>query len=298
MDDFKLKISLGEASVELEGESAVVKEMFDELRTNGLGALTYISNIVVARPSSQANAISCADIIDNGSSDNEQADKDYPVLEDFLYSDVIKDEQERILIFSFYLSSYGKDAVDVESIKTKYRETKYWNRTVSANFQTNMRKLIGKKKYLRTCDSGYLLTKEGREEAERIIFSEPSDKAKNKKNKPAAGNLQRYEMLELGLSSEDKKELMDLFRDKENLSAIDKTMLVSFWYKENKKIDIVNINIIYTLLKSAGAAINFSIKDSLGNAKRKNYFYPDGAKGEFQISHIGEAYVNEKFKQH
>lgn len=79
MSDFKLNVSIGDVSIQLEGEGSLVQTIFNELRENGLGELNKIPFIPKAsmpctgsaiRNSLSAGSIDCEE--ENNVKDNEE----------------------------------------------------------------------------------------------------------------------------------------------------------------------------------------------------------------------------------
>ncbi len=84
-----------------------------------------------------------------------------------------------------------------------------------------------------------------------------------------------------------KAELIKLYSNKEDLNTIDKVLLASHWYKNNRQETIINKDIVFTILRNANVSTAFSIQDALGNAKKKNYYSKTGKAGEFEFFLFG-----------
>ena len=136
MADFKLKINLGEASIELEGEGTLVKEILNDLKETGLGVLTKVAT----NQNDKASSIDKCNAINNTNVDAEEAStesSEYPSLKDLMYNDSIKNESDRIIVFVHYLSSFGQNVVGESAIKENYQEFNLWKKARS-NFKTNI----------------------------------------------------------------------------------------------------------------------------------------------------------------
>ena len=120
-------------------------------------------------------------------------------------------------------------------------------------------------------DSGYILTQKGKDDADAIIFGRQREKEtkKIKLIKVPKNNFTNYQTVELNLTREDKAELIKLYSNKEDLNTIDKVLLASHWYKNNRQETIINKDIVFTILRNANVSTAFSIQDALGNAKKK-----------------------------
>ncbi len=293
MADFKLKINLGETSIELEGEGTLVKEILNDLKETGLGILAKVST----NQNDKASSIDNCNIENNAIINAEETStesSEYPSLNDLMYNGSIKSESDRIIVFIHYLSSFGQNVVSEIAIKENYQGFNLWKKARS-NFKTNIKKLIRAKK-ISSADNGYILTQKGRDDADAIIFGKPREKEvkKDKANKSAKNNFTNYQNVELNLTREDKAGLIQLYVNKESLNTVDKVLLASHWYKSNRQENIINKDIVFTLLRNANVSITFSIQDALGNAKKKNYYSKTGKAGEYEFSYLGEDYVANK----
>lgn len=297
MSDFKLKINFGNANIELEGEGELVKEILLDLKANGLGELSkcYDLKQTVNPPNYQGleDPVNVSNIQD-ASLFAEQlcTGRAYPPVKDIVLKNLTKTEPERVLIFAFYASNHGAKPVSKDDIKEQYLSTDLWTNSVRSNLTYNIKSLI-KDNYISTYNaSSYILTSEGKEQAENIIFSTSTSTVKNKTNgkkKPT-----KYEAIEMDLNSEEKRSLLDLFTNHQPKSNIDKIMLVSYWLNENKGSKIISKDLVFTILKNANVSVIFSIQDALTNAKRKNYLFATSTKGELELSHIGEEYLSKE----
>lgn len=281
MADFKLKIVLGEATIELEGEGQLVKEIFNDLKSNGLGVLTTNKKF-------GNRGITSIDTCVNNEIKNDfvQTENPYPLIQDVIMADYAQNGQEKLLVFAFYSSDYGSRPITHEEIKQFGKDN---NCPITNNFNYYYKALI-KDKYLKSCNSeSCMVTQKGKEFAIKIINNENevAEKKKTKIQKPVI----KYDLVELHFNDKEKRTLLELFQQHQNLSNIDKILLATNFYKDNKDDKIVNKDIIFTILKNANVSTSFSIKDALSNAKKKNYFFSGQNKGEYELSHIGEEYV-------
>lgn len=293
MTDFKLKIVLGDATIELEGEGQLVKEILEDLKETGLGNLAKTVPVQKQEPKIQECNIDNTRVAEE--ENIEQCETELPNIKDLIISGNLHNDQEKILIFAYYLSNYGQDVVSEDEIRNKFKEMNLWTNSACGNFKTNIKKLIGDKKFLSSYgDTGYIVTQCGQEQVKAIILGQgqSTKKQKSKNNKTAKNSIIKYEFIDLNLSTEDKKNLVDLFFEKDNLKATEKVALASYWYKKQKNENAVNKDIVYSILKNANMSTSFNIQGALINAKkRNNYFYPSNNNGEYEISHIGEEYV-------
>ncbi len=294
MTDFKLKINLGEASIELEGEGTLVKEILSDLKETGLGVLAD-KQIVEKQKYVSENKDEIK--ITDGSAEVTQECPEYPPIKDLIISERLNNEQEKLLVFAFYLSNYGQDVVSENAIRDEYKKMNLWSKSISGNFKSNIKKLIRDKKSLSSYGTdSYLITQDGKEYAKDIIFgaSKTSETKKIKNTKITKSSIQKCDIVELNLTREDKAELIRLYSNKDNLNTIDKVLLASYWYKNNRQEVIINKDIVFTVLRNANVSVTFSIQDALGNAKKKDYYSKTGKVGEYEFSYLGEDYVTNK----
>lgn len=297
MSDFKLKINLGSANIELEGEGELVKEIFTDLKSNGLGKLSNNitstilqetqDNLAVTNNIETFNTVNTLDV-------NIQEDENYPAIKDIVLRNLTKKETERVLVFAFYASKYGKNLVSKNDIKEQYSSIDLWTKSISGNFNTYIKSLI-KDKYLSTYNEDYYnVTPKGIEKANSIVLElDVSDNSETKNNgKKRIKKISKYDEVGIDLNKDERKDLLDFFIKYTPKNNIDKVILVAFWLNKNKNIKFINRDIIFTILKNANISTVFSIKDALSNAKKKNYLFASNTRGEFELSHIGEDYLS------
>lgn len=286
MGELKLKINLGGAYIELEGEGSLVKEILDDLKTDGLGALA--SNSL---PTQQPIDAKKQDINDINATKEETKEElpneEYPPLQDILISGYAKTGQEKLLVFAFYSSDYGTKPISTEDIKGLGAQNNY---SIAKNF-TYYLNALRKDRYISSYNSdSYTLTQKGKEQAQNIILNKETEKTTKKQKTPKTPP--KYNLIEMNFIPDEKKDLLDVFSKNSSLSKIDTVLLACDWLSKNRQTKIVTQDTIFTILKTANASTNFKIPDALGNAKKKNYFSSTQTKGEFELNHIGEEYIS------
>ena len=134
MTDFKLKIVLGEATIELEGEGQLVKEILNDLKGNGLGVLTTNKKF-------GNRGITSIDTCVNNEIKNDfvQTENPYPLIQDVIMADYAQNGQEKLLVFAFYSSDYGSRPITHEEIKQFGKDN---NCPITNNFNYYYKALI------------------------------------------------------------------------------------------------------------------------------------------------------------
>ena len=170
MADFKFKVSIGNANIELEGDSELVKNFFNELRVNGLGKLSDFNVINTTREktviSSDFQNIVNTDNIETNSTNQ---DDNYPTLNDIVLSNKIKTETNWILLYTLYATEFGKKSVAKKEISNMYKTTNRYTTARSKNFATNIKKLVTDKLISAINDNDFIITDKGKEEARKLL---------------------------------------------------------------------------------------------------------------------------------
>ncbi len=303
MSDFKLKINLAGANIELEGEGELVKELLLDLKTNGLGKLTKICT----SDQSDKNLIS-EKIKDNNDIQNLQenyqetsslqSDKNYPAIKDIFLRNPSKSGPKKILVCVAHALNLGKDFVLKDDIKQYLKSSGSWNKTISSNFNSYINSLIINKCLSTHNDNGYNLTEKGKQEAENIIFDKcniedtTNKTAKRMRNKNGNKPSKQVSIPDLNLSAEEQDSFADFYFKRPHETHTDKVTLIAYWLKKNKSIEAIDQHKISQLLTSIGESASFKISDALNNAKKqKKYLVSTGSKGEYRITKLGLEHV-------
>lgn len=171
MSEFKLRVSIGSANIELEGESELVNKFFGEIRENGLGKLAEFHIAPIQHNESTeitsnqdiANQLQYTDAVVENPSFN------YPTLKDIVLSNKIKKETNWILIYTLYATDFGKKAVPKKEISSMYKSTNRYTATRSKNFAANIKKLVTDKLISAINDNDFIITDKGKEEANKLL---------------------------------------------------------------------------------------------------------------------------------
>ena len=293
METFKLKFSLGDAQIELEGNENMVQTIFQELRDKGLGALHPV--IKTDKPASSNNNPAAGNIPSGAAPAPDDADSPptfkLSTLENIVLKGGPKTEVEWLLIYALYCSNQGASFFTREDLRSKYDETNRFTETRGKNFASNIKSLVSNGYISAINSNDFRIEPTGILKAKSILQGttpskgdKPKGKTTSSKKAPAS-----YNLLELNLS-EDNRQVFKTFWDSHNhTSPIDKAVLVAYWLKTEKSINDFSVNHLFTMLRTIGEAANFDLASSISNAKKQKSFFVAGTKrGTYAINHIGE----------
>lgn len=172
MADFKLRVSIGSANIELEGESELVNKFFNEIRDKGLGKLAefHIAPILQGEfpietgiNQDNVNQTKPTDMVIGNACSN------YPTLNDIVLSNKIKKEPDWILVYTLYATEFGGKAVAKKEISSMYKKTNRYTSARSKNFAANIKKLVTDKLISAINDNDFIITDKGKEEAKKLL---------------------------------------------------------------------------------------------------------------------------------
>lgn len=294
---FKLKVSVGNANVELEGDGELVHTIFTELREQGLGQLSPQNDCVSAFDNNQNTTELPNEIEEIVNSPQKTMNANTfikPNIKDVVIKDLPDSEAEWLLVYALYVSDEGANTFTADDLRQMYKESNRMTQARSKNFSANFKKSVASDWFTAVNDTDYTLTTKGKSIALDILQRDPSvSKTYSKKPKQSHTKME-YQMIELGLSQDERKEMKEYFSSFIKLNNMEKTLVLSFWLAKNKQITEVNENIIFTALRTIGQPTSFDIGSSLRNGKHKcNYFSSSENPGQYKIHHIGEDHVTE-----
>jgi len=302
MPDFKLKINVGFANIELEGDGELVNKIFDDLKNNGLGELSkcfnnaspIINNSPIALLHDNLNnqeTINSQEIANYDENSNQP--QEYPTINNAIIKDLAKSEPEWVLLYCFYLSKFGEQLISKQSIKDIYEETGRKTTQRLKNFTNNLTSLVRNDCLTIHNTDEYILTPLGKQNAIDILNQTKSESKNTKKRKPRT--IKQIEGIDLDLSTDEQKSLMNFYLGLQPKSNIDKVILLLYWLNKNKNDETIDKNKIVSLLRAVSEPYSFSIPDALQNAKKQNkYLIATGNKGEFMLSHIGISHIEQE----
>lgn len=298
MGDFKLKIAIGNAQIELEGEGELVHTIFQELRETGLG---NISPLVKAEKQIQG------DKPDNQNDSDELPHKpmetspqydstldfELPSLNNVVMQGLPQKESEWLLIYALYASNCGSQFFTKEDLRAKYAESNRVTTSHNNHFADNIKILVSAKYISAINATDFRLEQSGLEKAKDILSGSIVGK---KASKTKGSTLKRvpstYEFLELGLTEEERAEIKTFWNQHNHSSNISKAVLAAYWLKKNKNVADFTSNHLFTMLRTVEESTSFDLFSAIANAKRsKNYFVNGSTPRSYTITHIGEDYV-------
>lgn len=298
MSDFKLKITIGNAQIELEGEGELVHTIFQELRETGLG---NISPLVHAERHTALSENTTQN--DSGELPNEPADSitpsglasDYemPSLNNVVLQGLPQKESEWLLVYALYASDCGKSAFTKEDLRSKYVESNRVTTSHNNHFVENLKILVSAKYISAINATDFRLEQAGIEQARSILSREASEKKASKaKGATSKRATSTYNLLELELSAEERVQIKEFWEQHDHASNINKAVLAAYWLKENKAIDDFTANHLFTILRTVNESTSFDLLSAIANAKRsKNYFVNGSTARSYTITHIGEDHI-------
>lgn len=291
---FKLKVNIGNASVELEGEANFVHKILRELCEEGLGKLS------IQETNTYNNDTKSTSETDNHNTSEDNASKNTifertnkPNIKDIVIKNLPKTEQEWILIYALYCSDEGENTFTADDLRQMYRDTNRMTTARNKNFSTNLKKAVTSNWFLAINDNDYALSEGGKTFAFEILERAPGGGVKNKSKKSSQSHTKTmYQMLELGLEEQERKDLKEYIGSFDKTNNMEMALIISHWLKKNKIITEVNEHHIFTVLRIVGQPISFDIKASLNNGKNKyGYFIAGENTGFYKVHHIGDDHV-------
>lgn len=297
-DIFKLKISVGNANVELEGNGTLVHTLFSELREFGLGKLSNGEPTVQPTPVQQDNSKSITQEIEQSENKilNQEQNKSLslPNIKDIVMKDLPKTEAEWVLVYALYASEEGKKTFTADNLRQKYHDTNRFTENRSKNFATNLKKAVAENWFTCINENDYALSEVGKTAAYEVT-QRSTDSVKQKAKKPGQSFAKAsYQMTDLGLDQAARDELKKYVDSFDKLTNTEKALVIANWLRIHGNIPEVNEHIIFSALKTVAYNTSFDIKSSLKNGKnRSSYFTAGEIAGCYKVHHIGEDHVRE-----
>ena len=200
-DIFKLRVCIGNANIELEGEGELVHTIFSELRENGLGNLS----VSVDTHQVSQNVVDNKIDITQGENDRQVDESEQirtgsiklPNIKDIVMKDLPKTETEWLLIYALYASEEGTSAFTAETLRQLYHDSNRFTETRNKNFSTNLKKAVTSDWFVAINNTDYVLSEVGKKVAYEIL-QRTVEKNSAKKLKKAFSTLKSsYEIKEL-----------------------------------------------------------------------------------------------------
>ena len=137
----------------------------------------------------------------------------------------------------------------------------------------------------------YRIEELGLDFAKEIITNDRDQNGKSKKtlNRKTTS---KYQLIDLNLSDFEKKSLKKLWDCKSRKTKIDQAVLITYWLKENKNIDEITPDYLFSILKILNESVAFDLSSALNNAKNtKQYLKYNKDSKAYKITQLGENYI-------
>lgn len=286
---FKLKVCVGDANIELEGDGNLVHTIFSELRENGMGKLSArISGQSKDKSSKKdvAGVISTLDENDEKSIVSQNTESyDLPSIDTIIIKNLPKTEVEWMLIYALYISEQGNKVFTENDVRKMYHSSGRWSKSRSKNFSANLKKAVKVDWFLPVNDSNYSLLDTGKSKAYEILHRTAKSGITKK-----ATNLSKatYKIMELGLSENQRQDIKKYLLSFPSVNNMDRAVLIAYKLAEYGITDF-NENTIFTILRIADLSTSYDLKSSLTNGKsKKNFFTLGDTAGMYKLHNLGE----------
>lgn len=186
-------------------------------------------------------------------------DGDKPSMKDVLMKQLPSSEREWILVYAYYGSDFGGKPFTSKTILEAYESSKRKTTSRHANMSQNIKALFNKGYFSALNDEEFIMTEDGKHQANEIItrtHSTPLKQKKPQKTKPIGsekpksskkGTSQKFQILkDLNLRPSDKAHLTDYVKEFEIKSNGDRIIVIVNYLKEVLKVEKVTIDHLYT----------------------------------------------------
>ncbi len=295
-DVFKLKVCIGNANIELEGEGNLVHTIFSELREDGLGKL---SDSVPAELKNDVpnkgidNNIPCEEnSVETKEPQIKEASK-LPQINTIVIKNLPKTEAEWIVVYALYVSEQGTKIFNKEDLRQLYQESGRLDESRSKNFSANLKKAIAADWFTIVNDNTYSLSEAGKKIAYEIIQRTASSDGGKKVKKSPSSSKATYTIVDLGLNEEQRQELKQYLLSFKDINNMEQVTLIAYKLTQYGVTEF-NGDIVFTALRIADLPVSFDLRAALKNAKnQKNYFISGNETGTYKLYHLGEDHVKE-----
>lgn len=293
-DIFKLKVCIGNANIELEGEGNLVHTIFCELRESGLGQLSG-SVLVQSKPDEVTNTNTpCAEEIDVESKKTQNTELiELPQINTIVIKNLPKTEAEWVVVYALYTSEQGTKLFSKEDLRQMYQDSGRWDDNRSKNFSQNLKKAVAEDWFSIVNESMYSLLETGKKMAYEIIQRPVGNNGSKKQKKSASSTKTTYTPVDLGLNEVQRQELRQYLLSFTSVNNMERAVLIAYKLLEYGIAEF-NEESIFTALRIADLSTSYDIKSSLTNGKsKKNYFILGDTTGMYKLHHIGEDHARE-----
>ncbi len=308
MGKLKINLKLGEYQIELEGEENSVKEVFNDIRENGLGRAAVSPPIMKSERTVELIEELPIDSYYNDTLEEiDDCEELYTPkldfvklhLKDILIKGLTNSEYEMALITGVSLLSQSKITFTSVEILNMYKELKIYNNNRSKNIKRNLNKLITKSLIRSYNDEEYVPSDEGIELCEKIMTRTSSEikvktnvsKKTTKKSEKKNKKVNKYELIKFDLNSEKRRELQQLYNSPEVSSNKDRILLAMHLFKDIVPDGLYSYNHVFSIFKTVGEKIPKNLNQIIINLKNDSYLFKNGIM--YELSHVGEDYIQD-----
>lgn len=289
MSNLKLSLSIGELSLQLEGDGALVQTMLNELRENGFGELSKIPDAHVSMPNSQSNIIKPNNVeLCNNICNGSVANANYPSLKEVTLKCLPKSEPEWILLYAFYASDFGTKSVSRTEIKEMYSVTNRMTTSRSNNFFNSLTSVVSNNYLSALNDDEYAIRPEGQTKVNEILSRENSSESRTKTRK--ASKVKQFQLIkDLDLTTTtSRKGLKDFVNEAKPTSNINITTTIIYYMQQiYEYAGDINGDIIYTCWRELGKKIPNDLAGNLRDICSSKYGYANVENGNYCITTRG-----------
>lgn len=293
---FKLKVCIGDANIELEGDGTLVHTIFSELRENGLGKLgTPVLMLPRNETVDEAPATKIEEIIPAAKNENvdtlslnQTSINSLPNIKDVVLKNLPKTEAEWVLVYALYASEEGNKVFTAEDIRQMYHTSNRFTDARNKNFATNIKKAVTSSWFITVNNTEYSLIEGGKALAYEIL-QRTSENGSSKKTKKTVNSAKAtYNIVDLGLNQEQRQDIKQYLLSFPSVSNMDRAVLIAYKLTQYEVTEF-NENTIFTALRIAELSAAYDLKGSLKNGKNnKNYYIPGETVGMYKLHHLGE----------
>lgn len=294
MSELKIKVTWDGMAIELEGETESVKEIFNSLKDSGMGCMGGSSKKNGVTTMSAIKTVTDECEMDYDADINvENEHVEIPSLQNIVLVGGPRKESEWMLIYAFYSSEQGTKLFTKDDLRQSYKDTNRATLARSKNFAANLKVLTSDRLISAVNQNDFRIEKKGIELATKIVCGEIVEKSgKKRASKSKSSATEAYNLVELDLSQDERNALAEFYTTHAPANNQDKTVVIAKWLKDTKKIEEVDKDVIFTMLRSLGESTSFDIVKALHNAKNSKSYYILSDAGKFKITHIGEDHVD------
>lgn len=288
-DIFKLRVCIGDANIELEGNGNLVHTIFSELREDGLGKLSApIKTNTSQVPKETADTNAPIEVREDTGNNAQPVENQLPQINTVVVKNLPKTEAEWVLVYALYASEEGKKTFTEDDLRKLYQDSGRWNDSRSKNFSANLKKAVASNWFAFVNASNYSLLESGKALAYEILQRSNSIKDSKKAKRAVGAAKASYTIVELNLNDEQRQDLKQYLQPFSSANNIEKAVLIAYKLSQYG-ITELNANTIFTVLRIAGFPASYDLNASLKNGKNlKNFFVAGDTAGTYRLHHFGE----------